>query len=211
VPAPKVTVEDVSRDGPLARISERYAIPRRLSATLVPADDDAPLCRIVLTVEGGRPVVEAVALERRPNGPPLTSTALRSVPVGELARQIVDQCGYWILPGQDPPTLEMTTADGEIVTGSLPFEPFGEDHIAIPVGGIGLTEDYRAAARPPRESGRVTDETLRRVAAVYNEAIRAPTKAVRETMVVSPSTASRWVKRAKDAGLIPAGRDDVST
>ena len=74
-----------SADGPLRAISAQYALPERFSATIEPADPDGPLCHITVAVEDGRPVVERVALERRPGGPAITSTMLRHVPVAEYA------------------------------------------------------------------------------------------------------------------------------
>jgi hypothetical protein len=51
---------------------------------------------------------------------------------------------------------------------------------------------------------RVTDERLQLVADTYRAAQGegAPTKAVGRTLDVAPSTASLWVKRARDAGLL---------
>jgi hypothetical protein len=159
-------VVDVIDDAPLVAISDRYALPERFSATIVPADPAAPLCHI---------------------------------PIAEYTRRVADQCGHWIIPGHGPVTI--TTADGE--THPMPWAPFGDAHFTTPFGGVGLTADYRTAVRPLRERGRITDETLERVARIYKEANRAPTKAVRDTLPCSASTASRLVRRAKQAGLIP--------
>ena len=51
-----------------------------------------------------------------------------------------------------------------------------------------------------------TPEHYRQVAEVYDEAIDAgdpPTQAVAETFDVPYTTAARWVRRARDLGLLP--------
>lgn len=54
-----------------------------------------------------------------------------------------------------------------------------------------------------RRRRKVTPDLLSEVAAVYREHPQAPTKAVSAAMYVSPAQASRYVKAAREAGLIP--------
>lgn len=63
---------------------------------------------------------------------------------------------------------------------------------------------------PPTRRNRVTDAHLQEVARIYNEADdrgEAPRLAVAKQLNASPSTASKWIDRARSAGYIgPAGK-----
>lgn len=192
-------------DGPqLVRIGEQYALPARFQATITPDRADLPICHLRVVVEHGRAVCDGLALERQPEGPPVSGDALRRVPVAEYVSRAVDNAGYWLLEGQAPLTV---TIEGE--TLPLASIPFDDQHVAVPVGGVGRTAEYKAATRAPRAQGRVTDETLREVADVYRRSHgkrEPPTQAVMTEWRVSRTTASRWIRRARARGYLGAAR-----
>ena len=195
---------DWVRDGAdLVRIGEQYALPVRFEATITPRSVEFPACRLRVVVENGRPVCEGLELKRQPAGPPVSGDALRRVPVAAYVARAVDEVGYWVVPADPPPTV---TFDGEAVP--LPSIPLDDENVAVPMGGIGRTAEYRAVTRAPRRQGRVTDEKLREVADVYRRANATghPTKAVMEEWHVERATASRWVRRAREAGFLGAAR-----
>ena len=211
LPGVNVTVEvhhDWEDTSQLARIGEQYALPARFQATITPEDAALPVCHLRVVVENGRAVCDGLALERQPGGPPVSGDALRRVPVLEYVSRAADNAGYWVLPGHGS---EPIPFEGQ--TFPLRSIPFDDVHVAVPVGGIGRTAEYKAATRAPRQQGRVTDETLRAVADVYREAIgkrEAPTQAVMAEWHVSRTTASRYVRRAREAGFLGAARPRVT-
>jgi hypothetical protein len=70
-------------------------------------------------------------------------------------------------------------------------------------------QSYRRMVRGARRQARrrATPDLLREIAEVYQGAAHtgAPTKAVREHFGIAESTASLYVKRARTAGVLPAG------
>lgn len=86
----------------------------------------------------------------------------------------------------------------------------GEDRIAVDVADLAIVswsqdaaDRVAADARGRRQRRTLTPALLQEIADVYAANPQKPTKAVREKWVVSDPTASRWVKAARDAGLIP--------
>lgn len=148
-------------------------------------DESVPyIVNLALAVEGGSPVIEGVQLERRPGTPPLSSRVVRQVRVGEYA--------------QAAATLAAFRAEHQ-PDGSVSFEP------AQSSGTFDVVPDDSRGRR-------MTPSHLQAVAAVYNAAVaagsRAPRKAVADDArwrPVPPNTAARWVRAARDAGLIPEG------
>jgi len=199
-PRPSCRVEVQPLDD-FVRISEGYALPSRFEAVITPEDTSLPACRVVISLDGSRPVCDVMALERQPGTPPLTGTTIR-VPLANYVRQAADAATYWLVPRSEVPMM----ADSEGVLhqpyGILPFD---ETHVACPIGGPSLTKEWRAATRTPRELGVIDDETLREVADVYTRALarrEPPRIAVAEEWQASKRTASRLIERAKKAGLL---------
>lgn len=185
-------------DAPLVPFLEQYALPERFDATITPAEPDLPICHLTVAVENGRPVCEGLRLERKPGRSALGGALLRRLPIAEYIRLAVDAVGHARWPGTGPVTVKV---DGE--SYPLSSEPAGEGHVATPIAGVTRTKHYKASKRAPR--GQVGDETLREVALTYRTAHargQAPTQAVMERWYVSRSTASRWVKRARQAGML---------
>ena len=110
-----------------------------------------------------------------------------------------------------------TGADRPVTTDMLRRVPVGrltrfvERHQMIAVGGWSRAgaDDWKAYVRARKRQEakgrrRLTDDDLRRVAAVYRAALadgEAPTAAVhRELRLRSRGQAARWVKRAREEG-----------
>lgn len=118
-------------------------------------------------------------LRRRDGGPPITSAALRGIPVREIVQEICERCAE---PFTAPPD-----AEGLLL-------------------GAGVSK--AATVRPPRRAGHaLLDRDLPEVAEVWRAASdagrRATTMAVVDHFHVSRATAARAVQRARAAGLIP--------
>lgn len=181
-----------------------YALPGRFTAIVTPQEADLPICHLVIAVEDGRPVCIDLGLERRPNGPPLNGGMLRRITLGDFVERAVERAGHARAPG--PVTFNF---DGEQIL--MPSEATGDGHVAMPISGLTHTKLHQAAKRKPR--GELTDETLQQVAETYRTALatrKAPTKAVMKRWFVSRSTASRWVKRAREAGFLGPARPRVA-
>ena len=65
-----------------------------------------------------------------------------------------------------------------------------------------IAEAKEYAARRPKRTTRLSDEHFRQVAVIYDNAVKAPTKAVADAFVVSHSTATKWVARAEELGYL---------
>lgn len=185
-------------DAPLVPFLDQYALPERFTATITPPEPELPICHLTIAIENGRPVCEELDLQRKPGGHPLSGSLLRLIPMARYLNLAVDHVGRSRRRGEGPLTV---TADGE--TFPLSSEPAGEGHVAFRITGMTRTKQYKAASRAPR--GQVSDEMLRQVAEAYRTAVarnEPPTKAVMAQWYASRSTASRWVKRARQEGLL---------
>jgi len=191
-------IETWRGDAELVPLGERFAVPAEFEATITPHDPQRPVCHLTVALEDGRPVCTSLRLERQGADSRITSVNVR-VPVSEFIRAAIDhsRIGHWRLPGSGPVPI---TAFGE--TFQQPSEPAGAGHRAIPIIGAGRTSDYAEATK--RRRRRVIDDALlRKVAATYMAALAAgegPTQTIANREYVSRSTASRWVKEARQAG-----------
>lgn len=160
-----------------------FAAPRRFSATIEPGDPDRPRCELDIAIEEGRPVCTALRVDR-PNGAPVTSTLLRSLP---LQRYIEEATAAALL--------EYETTSG-VTTFSPP--PIGSDFDAH-------VDAVRGTRRQPRRGIPITDDDLRAVADIYRRALergKHPTAAVMAAHHVARATASRWIARARARGYL---------
>ena len=127
--------------------------------------------------EAGRFVVDRLAIHRREDGPPVTTEGIRDIPLAAFLRLAVESNIMRVGP---------TIRDGNTSSWELTW--------ASP-----LTLSERA-----KGGGGPSDEDLRTVAAAYQVAYatgQAPTKAVVERLGLPRSTASRWVRMARERGL----------
>jgi hypothetical protein len=200
---PTVSVER-DPDAGWVRIGGQFALPARFLSTVEPTEADLPVCDLAVVVENGHPVCEELRLRRRPGGPPVSGTVLRRIPVGDYVTRAVEQLGHAVYKRSPdgPPTY---TFDG--VEAPVRAVEFDEQHDMTPIGGMPRTAEYKAAARTPREAGRISDDTLREVADIYRKAHAeraAPTEAVATEMSISRTSAGRWVRRARERGYLGA-------
>lgn len=85
----KVSISWQSADG-FAGLGETI-LPGRFTARF--EQDEAALVELEIAVIGGRPSVEAIRLERNPDGPPLTGEEIRRVPLANWMDYACAQAG----------------------------------------------------------------------------------------------------------------------
>ncbi len=153
----------------------RYPIDVTVTDASLPFDIDM---HVVADDESNIMVCDDMRLRRRPDGPPITSASLRSIPVREIVQEIAERCAEPLRQPDD---------------GGWNF-------------GAGVSDS--ATVRPHRRGARMLlDADLPEVAEVWRAASdvgsRATTMAVKDHFNVSRPTAARAVQRAREAGLIP--------
>ena len=128
----------------------------------------------------GHFVVDRLTIRRREDGPPVTTEGLREIPVAAFLRLALEGSLLRIGP---------TERDEERRTSSWKLTPLGP---------IALSERAQAGGGP-------SDADLRAVADIYQLAYltgAAPTKTVMQRLDLPRSTASRWIRMARDRGLL---------
>jgi len=127
----------------------------------------------------GHFVVDRLTIRRREDGPPVTTEGLREIPVAAFLRLALEGSLLRIGP---------TERDEERRTSSWKLTPLGP---------IALSERAQAGGGP-------SDADLRAVADIYQLAYLtgAPTKTVMQRLDLPRSTASRWIRIARDRGLL---------
>jgi hypothetical protein len=126
----------------------------------------------------GHFVCNQLTVKRRKDGPPITTEGLREIPVAAFLRAALE---FHLMRGG--PVIR----EGNTSTLTLTW-----------AGPIALSERARAGAGP-------SEKDLRAVADVYQLAYvtgGAPTKTVMERLGLPRSTASRWIRMARDRGLL---------
>lgn len=184
----------------LVPIAGSFAMPERFAATIEPEEESLPACRLELAVEDGAVVVNAVALFRRPGQPPLSPSY--RVPLGSYRDMAVDEVlGHEVVEVDGEVSV---TIDGE--TYPLRTERLDDGRTAIPVTGLARTSAWRQTRSRPPEGGRgrrpITAEHLEEVADVYRRGRHRGTQWVMEEWQVPRSTASRWIRRARDEKIL---------
>lgn len=122
--------------------------------------------------------------------PRLTSTLLRSLPVGHLLEtareQVAEQLGPWHVPAVDE---ERWPGQSALIA------KYNE-----------VIEPERGALKAPRRGRDLGDDHYREVADVYKVAAaagRAPTAAVADHFTIAKSSAAKKVARARERGFLP--------
>ncbi len=131
---------------------------------------------VTVAHQAGRLVAQELTVRQRDGGPPVTSEALRAIPVAAITKRAVSFA------------LEVKT------TGS-------GDSTLTEMSPLWLVPETIERLR----SNGPTPETLGFVAQVYRLALLvgdAPTRAVETTFGLPRSTAGRWVAMARRAGLL---------
>jgi hypothetical protein len=126
----------------------------------------------------GHFVCDRLIVKRREDGPPITTEGLREIPVAAFLRAAVEANLMRVGP---------TLHEGKTPTWTLTW-----------AGPIALSERARAGGGP-------SEKDLRAVADVYQIAYVTggpPTKTVMERLGLPRSTASRWIRMARERGLL---------
>jgi len=187
----------VQPDGEYERFGSEYVLPSRFTARIEPEDAERPICHLRLTLEGGRVECDEVSLERRPGSRRIGSADLR-VPLPEYVRLAVDAAAALRVPAGSTWSFD-GVAEPITVLAEL-----DDGFVATPLVGMTRTQEYRDIAGS-RLAPADRQITLREVADVYTRALarrQRPTKAVMEEWNLSRSTASRWVRRAREECLL---------
>jgi hypothetical protein len=79
----------------------------------------------------------------------------------------------------------------------------GETRVTHSLETFDLYDERLDALLARRRNRRITPDLLERVAEVYRADPTTPTKAVREAFFVSERQAANYVRKARDAGLLP--------
>lgn len=163
----------------MIRISAAEAVPARFTARVVLTQPKLDVEITVVVESGGFPRAESLTVQAT-NTTPLTGTTLRQVLLDPILRAAIAEAS---VPAVDR---------SDVAAGAFQVE--GEAERALWIGAApGSTERLRLAA------------------SIYNRRVaagsRSPTQDMAEALNVSRPQASRYVKQARDAGLIPpAGR-----
>ncbi len=142
------------------------------------------------------------------DGQPVTEAMLRAIPMAEIELHLVMLASVTIrpLPGDVGSELSADLVMRPArVKGYDPaaLERYFGDEPPVPLGSV--IPGRTGLSRPP--GGRLTDQYLRDVAAVYLAAIRAkrpPAPAVAEAAGVPVRTVHRWIADARARGILPA-------
>ena len=144
--------------------------------------DDPALPGIVsieIRMNGRAPTCQSFRVQQRDSGEPITAEAIRQIPLAGIVRHSVEWALYEVRdekPGKA--LLVKVSTQKQIEAG------------------------YKATARQKP----YTEERIRQVADLYNEALRdgkPPTKYVEQSLPASRSTTARLVREARDRKLIP--------
>jgi len=199
---------------------ERVALPRRWDAEV--RHPKVPW-NVVLTVavESGRLTCENVAVSRRPGGPPVTSAALRRLPVLALLVDAARAVSQVQDPADDDPETmfasmrarphgwdaEDIARQPEAVRTRLQLrEPGDYSDPPIPAAALKVMSQLAQPERRPRASNK--DALLREVVDIYRQALkgnnpdRAPRKAVADKLFLSPTYVGKLLVEARRKGLL---------
>lgn len=172
----------------------RFVFPRRFEALY---RDRNVVMQVYLSVDDrGRVGVEQLNIRRPPGGGAVTGATLRAIPVDTLAREAMKMAAYEIVsqtPGEPP---ELRRAADPDLTGIADPDFSGDELFAV----------YQQATHKPFRRGKpVTDAHLREVVQVYRDATatkQRPKQTIARVFHVSTSTASRWIRAARDRGFL---------
>ena len=163
--------------GPYAQVGDRE-IPQRYEMTWTPGDDEPELAaRLVFEVIDGVPQCRGVHIESTQHG-------------REIRRADLD------LPLED--YLELAT----VTVGLLPGTTWSQgQQFEIDMSTDPFRRTVQRARRTAHRRG-LSDEQLREAAELYRTTEHAPTQAVADRFGIPHRTASYWIRRAKDRGML---------
>lgn len=162
--------------GPSVRVGDRD-VPQRYEMVWTPGDDETgPAARFVFEVIGGVPQCRGVHLESTERGREIRRADL-DLPLEHYLELATISVG--LLPGA-------SITNGERVE-------------------IDLADPYRRQVQQARRTNLrhgPSDDELRQAVTVYEATAHAPTQAVADKFGIAHRTASLWIKRAREAGML---------
>lgn len=161
-------------------------LPRRFVATF-PDPKGGPETLAMFEMRAGVPECREVRLVARSDGREVRPVDVRSINIEELldsASELVAIHPTELLEGG----------------GVVAEHAHGKADLA-------LTRDVVGAARKRNTRRRISDDELAEVAEIYRANPDAPTQAVARRYTIAHRTASLYVKRAREAGLLGRGTD----
>jgi hypothetical protein len=177
----KVTLDDQDPDAELLRLSPySVTLPASFGGTVI--DPELPyLVHLSLAYDGDRVRCTELTCRQLSDGSPVTSEGMTNIRVAELTFVVAREAVAELS--------HFTTAEGKSV------------------------DVARAVEIPPSPRGREgpSHEHLRALGVIYTTAYAcggSPRKAVMEQMNLSRTTANRWIRLARQEGLLSAGGGD---
>jgi len=166
--------------GPEARVGNRY-LPAELFVDF-PSDARGPALRMRLAVVDGVPQCREITIQSKEQGREVRTGDLRAIPLEKWIEDLF-----------------------AAVAGRVVEENDGVVTVVEERSPSRLAEAAKVVQRARSASRQViTEETIREVARVYRaNATRRPTQAVAQAFGVQHRTASKYVRRARDLGLLP--------
>jgi hypothetical protein len=172
----RIHIQVAGRPAPV-RTGPKTAAPAKFTAWAELRTPDVLVALTIVLEMGAVPVIEELVIQPGPKKTPVTGTVLRGI--------LLDQ----IVPAA-------IAAAGEPVTGRPDIAPGAYQFDGMPDEGQAWVSAAPGA-----------DERVQRVAQIYREALsagsRAPAAAAAEEMKLSRAQIARYVRRAREAGLIP--------
>jgi hypothetical protein len=159
-----------------AEIGNGVLLPEQFTARFRGKDDHT--VEMEIAVIEGVPVCNEVRVIRHSDRPSLTGREISRLPLSDWVRFACSMVGVG-----NQGAVRTTTAEW---------------------GTESYRSDIEGVVRRSRRRNTVTDDFLRDVARIYKEnADAAPIEAIRDAYPAAHSTAARWVKQARDRGLLP--------
>src|SRR5215218_3668402 len=175
-------------------VARGVEIPERFTYS-VPSIDGSPAATVELRMVDGQPICERLELAATEGSQPVTSVGLRRLNLGQL--------------------IEAAAYAATRITALQPLPDDASDPayhqrqrliLRARARQRGVADPIRTAVSGhPRRLTDLPEGGLSRVADEYRLALarrERPTKRLMQEFHVSRSTASRWVRRARDAGLL---------
>jgi hypothetical protein len=163
----------------------RFVLPREFTAVYDVSNEPLVAFR-VLVGDTGRVDIDEIQLLRRPGAKSLGGASLRDIPVDKLRRAAMEEAAFEVVQTEDGPK-PLRVKD----------RPEARDE---------LFAAYQVDTKQPARQGvPITKKRLEEVAQVYRDASvtsRRPKQVVASTFHVSTSTASRWIRAAREQGLL---------
>ena len=163
----------------VVRVGDRL-VPKRIDVEL-PGADGQPRLEMTIEVINGAPRCTMLKMERNDEGLEIRQRDLRQISLEEWVESFVALMAAEVVESDD---------------GSISAIYDGSPEQAK--DGMRAIRDARKGSRRP-----MTDERKKRVAETYNAQSIGGLEAVEAAFGVSRATAARYVRQAREAGLIP--------